>query len=167
MKMVFIAFLIGICLFCLAVMFGQVAVRSLLLSTRSIEPEEVYVSNIENKAVAFNINPVEAYKNIGASHLKQGQLDKAILAFKQALQINPRSVEVHYLLADSYSIKGEGVLSRIFLNQAMALEGSYIIDTKVMPEIQPTVVEFPSPIQLPHSPEFFQRPVRQMDAPPR
>ena len=61
--------------------------------------------------------------------MEQGELDKAVAAFKKAIQIDPRFVEAHYLLADVYSIKGEGALSRQSLDQAMALEGSYIIDT--------------------------------------
>ncbi len=68
------------------------------------------------------------YRNLGASYLEQDKVDEAIVAFKKAVQIDPNFVEAHYLLADVYSIKGEGVLSRKSLDQAMALEGSYIID---------------------------------------
>jgi tetratricopeptide (TPR) repeat protein len=68
------------------------------------------------------------YRNLGASYFEQGKIDEAVVAFKKAVQIDPSFVEAHYLLADVYSIKGEGVLSRKFLDQAMALDGSYIID---------------------------------------
>ncbi len=70
------------------------------------------------------------YRNLGASYLEQDKVDEAIVAFKKAVQIDPNFVEAHYLLADVYSIKGEGVLSRKSLDQAMALEGSYIIDIR-------------------------------------
>ena len=93
-------------------------------------PGEVYLGNIEKQkeTVTLKLDPAETHKNVGVSHLEQGKLDEAIVAFKKAIQINPGFVEVHYLLADVYSIKGEGVLSRKSLDQAMALEGSYIID---------------------------------------
>lgn len=78
---------------------------------------------------AIQVEPrAKIYRNIGASYLEQSKVDEAIVAFKKAVQIDPSFVEAHYLLADVYSIKGEGVLSRKFLDQAMALEGSYIID---------------------------------------
>ena len=81
------------------------------------------------------------YRNLGASYLEQGEIDEAVVAFKKAVQIDPSFVEAHYLLADVYSIKGEGVLSRKCLDQAMALEGSYIIDARSYP------------------PEFFRGPI--------
>ena len=91
---------------------------------------------------AIQVEPrAKIYKNIGASYLEQGKVDEAIGAFKKAVQIDPNFVEAHYLLADVYSIKGEGVLSRKFLDQAMALEGSYIIDARSYP------------------PEFFRGPI--------
>ena len=78
---------------------------------------------------AIQVKPrAKIYRNLGASYLEQGKIDEAVVAFKKAVQIDPNFVEAHYLLADVYSIKGEGVLSRKFLDQAMALDGSYIID---------------------------------------
>ena len=80
---------------------------------------------------AIQVEPrAKIYRNVGASYLEQGKVDEAIAAFKKAVQIDPSFVEAHYLLADVYSIKGEGVLSRKFLDQAMALDGSYIIDVR-------------------------------------
>ena len=105
------------------------------------------------------------YRNLGASYLEQGKLDKAIVEFKKAVQIAPRFIEAHYLLADVYSLKGEGVLSRKSLENAMALEGSYIIDIKigVMDRIHkstdstpPAVIRSEEVIELP--PEFFEDP---------
>ena len=105
------------------------------------------------------------YKNLGVSYLEQGKLDKAIVEFKKAVQIAPRFIEAHYLLADVYSLKGEGVLSRKSLDRAMALEGSYIIDIKigVMDRIHnstdstpPAVIRSEEVIELP--PEFFEDP---------
>ena len=91
---------------------------------------------------AIQVEPrAKIYRNLGASYLKQGKVDEAIVAFKKAVQIDPSFVEAHYLLADVYSIKGEGVLSRKSLDQAMALEGSYIIDARSYP------------------PEFFRGPI--------
>jgi tetratricopeptide (TPR) repeat protein len=115
------------------------------------------------------------YKNLGVSCLEQGKLDKAVVAFRKAVQIAPRFIEAHYLLADVYSLKGEGILSRKSLNQAMVLEGSYIIDIRVTEEThtiiielpQSTVIESTGPIQLPYPPEFFQGPIKRMDAPQR
>ena len=105
------------------------------------------------------------YKNLGASYLEQGKIDKAVVAFQKAGQIAPRFIEAHYLLADVYSIKGEGVLSRKSLDQAMALEGSYIIDIKsgvmdrthtIIESIPPSVIRSEEVIELP--PEFFEDP---------
>ncbi|MYE90715.1 tetratricopeptide repeat protein [Candidatus Poribacteria bacterium] len=111
------------------------------------------------------------YKNLGVSYLEQGKLDKAVVAFKKAIQIAPSFVEAHYLLADVYSLKGEGFLSRASLNRAMALDGSYIIDT-VRPngnileysiiELPPPAVlqEFINPIKPTNPPDFFQGPIK-------
>jgi tetratricopeptide (TPR) repeat protein len=102
------------------------------------------------------------YKNLGVSYLEQGKLDKAVVAFRKAVQIAPRFIEAHYLLADVYSVKGEGLLSRTFLEKAMALEGSYIIDTRVIEK------RIPSPPQYIFlAPEFLQGPIKRMDAPQR
>lgn len=80
---------------------------------------------------AIQVKPrAKIYKNLGASYLEQDKVDEAIVAFKKAVQIDPSFVEAHYLLADVYSIRGEGVLSRKSLDQAMALDGSYIIDIR-------------------------------------
>ena len=110
------------------------------------------------------IGEAVVYKNLGASYLEQGKLDKAVVAFKKAVQIAPSFVEAHYLLADVYSIKGEGGLSRKFLDKAMALEGSYIIDTIRIVDETHTIIESTPPavirseeiIELP--PEFFEDP---------
>lgn len=119
------------------------------------------------------------YRNIGASYLEQGKVDEAVLAFRKAIQIDPSFVEAHYLLADVYSIKGEGVLSRQFLDQAMALEGSYIIDISsgimdrthtIIESTPPTVIRSEEVIELP--PEFFEDPAkmgvpRKWESPPK
>ena len=119
------------------------------------------------------------YKNLGVSYLEQGDPDKAVVAFEKAIQIAPRFVEAYYLLADVYSLKGEGVLSRKSLENAMALDGSYIIDIKigVMDRIRnsidstpPAVIRFEEVIELP--PEFFEDPdkvgvPREWESPPK
>ena len=132
-------------------------------------------TTVRDEGRGIPVGGAEIYKNLGASYLEQGELDKAIVEFKKAVQVNPRFVEAHYLLADVYSVKGEGLLSRTFLEKAMALEGSYIIDIRVTEEThtiiiespQSTVIESTSPIQLPYPPEFFQGPIKRMDAPHR
>lgn len=119
---------------------------------------------------AIQVEPrAKIYKNIGASYLEQGKVDEAIGAFKKAVQIDPNFVEAHYLLADVYSIKGEGVLSRKFLDQAMALEGSYIIDIRdvmIIDRKPDTSIEFTikstDTIELP--PGFDPGPIK-MDIP--
>ena len=159
MKTLFITFFIGLCCF--------LSACNLHISDDQVEKGK--------KVVAFNLYPARVYKNIGTSYLEQGQLDQAIVAFKNAVQINPRFVEAHYLLADVYSVKGEGLLSRTFLEKAMALEGSYIIDIRVTEETHTIIIELPQstvigsigPIQLPYPPEFFQGPIKRMDAPHR
>ncbi len=159
MKTLFITFFIGLCCF--------LSACNLHISDDQVEKGK--------KVVAFNLDPARVYKNIGTSYLEQGQLDQAIVAFKNAVQINPRFVEAHYLLADVYSVKGEGLLSRTFLEKAMALEGSYIIDIRVTEETHTIIIELPQstvigsigPIQLPYPPEFFQGPIKRMDAPHR
>lgn len=107
------------------------------------------------------------YKNLGASYLEQGKLDKAVVAFKKAVRIAPRFIEAHYLLADVYSIKGEGVLSRKSLDQAMALEGSYIIDIwsgvmdrthTIIESSPPSVIKSEEVIEHIFPPEFFEDP---------
>ena len=119
------------------------------------------------------------HKNLGVSYLEQGKLDKAVVAFKKAVQIAPRFVEAHYLLADVYSLKGEGVLSRKSLENAMALDGSYIIDIKIgvldrihnsIDSTLPAVIRFEEVIELP--PEFFEDPdkvgvPRKWESPPK
>ena len=119
------------------------------------------------------------YKNLGVSYLEQGEPDKAVIAFKKAVQIAPRFIEAHYLLADVYSLKGEGVLSRKFLDQAMALDGSYIIDTmigivdethKIIDSTPPAVIRSEKVIELP--PDFFEDPdkigvPRKSESPPK
>ena len=144
MKTLFITFFIGLCCF--------LSACNLHISDDQVEKGK--------KVVAFNLDPARVYKNIGTSYLEQGQLDQAIVAFKNAVQINPRFVEAHYLLADVYSVKGEGLLSRTFLEKAMALEGSYIIDIRVTEETHTIIIELPQstvigsigPIQLPYPP---------------
>ena len=107
------------------------------------------------------------HKDLGASYLEQGKLDKAVVAFKKAVQIAPRFVEAHYLLADVYSIKGEGVLSRQSLDQAMVLEGSYIIDIAsgimdrthtIIESDPPAVIRSEELIERTFPPEFFEDP---------
>ena len=113
---------------------------------------------------AIQVEPrAKTYKNLGASYLEQDKVDEAIVAFKKAVQIDPSFVEAHYLLADVYSIKGEGVLSRKSLETAMALEGSYIIDTTIgaidrtrtiIESTPPAGIKSEEVIELP--PEFFE-----------
>ena len=119
------------------------------------------------------------YKNLGVSYLEQGKVDEAVVAFRKAVQIAPRFIEAHYLLADAYSIKGEGVLSRKSLENAMALDGSYIIDIKIgvmdrihnsMYSTPPAVIRFEEVIELPS--EFFGDPdkvdiPREWESPPK
>ena len=130
--------------------------------------------------VVAEAGPAEIYKNLGTSYLEQGELDKALIEFKKAVRVDPRFVEAHYLLADVYSLKGERLLSLEFLNKAMALEGSYIIDTRItdtriMGEThiipQSTVIE--STDSIPHifppeffAPEFFERPIKHRNLDP-
>ncbi len=115
------------------------------------------------------------YKNLGVSYLEQGKLDKAIVEFKKAVQIAPRFVEAHYLLADVYSLKGEGLLSRKSLERAMGLEGSYIIDTRrgimdrthtIIESTPSAVMESDESIKRTFPPEFFEDPAK-IDVPRR
>ncbi len=107
------------------------------------------------------------HKNLGASYLEQGKLDEAVVAFRKAVQIAPRFVEAHYLLADVYSLKGEGILSRKSLDQAMVLEGSYIIDIRsgimdrthtIIESDPPAVIRSEELIERTFPPEFFEDP---------
>lgn len=115
------------------------------------------------------------YKNLGVSCLEQGKLDKAVVAFRKAVQIAPRFIEAHYLLADVYSLKGEGILSRKSLNQAMVLEGSYIIDIRsgimdrthtIIESTPPAVIRSEESIERTFPPEFFEDPSK-IDVPRR
>ena len=159
MKTLFVAFLVGGCCF---------------LSACDVRTD---VDNIEKhkEAVAFKLDSAEVYKDLGASYLEQGKLDKAIVEFKKAVQIAPRFVEAHYLLADVYSLKGEGLLSRKSLERAMGLEGSYIIDTRrgIMDETHTIIESTPSAvmesdesIKRTFPPEFFEDPAK-IDVPRR
>lgn len=167
MKTLFIAFFVGICCLLSAcdIWTGSNQEPIVINWAETVElPEEVYVGNIEKDTEAIQVEPrAKIYRNLGASYLEQGKVDEAIVAFKKAVQIAPSCVEVHYLLADVYSIKGEGVLSRKSLDQAMALEGSYIIDIRsgimdrtrtIIESIPPTVIKSEEIIELP--PEFFK-----------
>ena len=170
MKTLFIAFLVGSAVFCLPVMFGQVVIESMPLVIGSdnepVEPPEI---EKDEKVVASKLDTAsaEAYSNLGAGKLyvEWGKLDKAIVEFKKVVQANPGFIEAHYLLADVYSLKGEGVLSRKSLETAMALEGSYIIDTRVgvidrtraiIKSMPPAVIKSEEVMELP--PEFFEDP---------
>ena len=135
MKALFIAFFVGICCFLSGCNVRTSSNQEPIIINWDTELVELPVDNIENnkKAVTFTLDYAEAYKNLGASYLKLGKLDEAIVELTRAIQINPSFVEAHYLLADVYSIKGEGVLSRASLGRAMALEGSYIIDVRSYP----------------------------------
>ena len=189
MKALFIAFFVGTCCF-LSACKGhnnlekhKETVPSLLVRTDRGEfylpvvDEEIdrLIEKINSQLELADLGATSeavVYKNLGVSYLEQGKLDKAAVAFKKAVQIAPRFVEVHYLLADVYSLKGEGVLSRKSLDQAMALDGSYIIDISMtgrriestkstIPDIiiKPTGV-----IELP--PEFVPDPI-ETDIPDR
>lgn len=129
---------------------------------------------------AIQVKPrAKIYRNLGSSYLEQGKVDEAVLAFRKAVQIDPSFVDAHYLLADVYSIKGEGVLSRKFLDQAMALDGSYIIDIRsgIMDRTHAIIESTPSAVirskevmELP--PEFFEDPAkmgvpREWESPPK
>ena len=169
MKALFIAFFVGACCF-LSVCNVRTSSDQEPITEPVELPEEVYVDNIEKdkKAVTFKLDYAEAYKNLGASYLKLGKLDQAIVELTRAIQINPSFIEAHYLLADVYSIKGKGVLSRASLDRAMALEGSYIIDTTIgAMNLTPTIIE-PIPSAVIESdgsiihifpPEFFEEDV--------
>ena len=115
------------------------------------------------------------YKNLGTSYLEQGKVDEAVVAFRKAVQIAPRFIEAHYLLADVYSLKGEGILSRKSLNQAMVLEGSYIIDIRsgimdrthtIIESTLPAVIRSEESIERTFPPEFFEDPSK-IDVPRR
>ena len=175
MKTLFIAFFGGICCLLSAcdIWTGSNQESIVINLAETVElPEEVYVDNIEKDKEAIQVEPrAKIYRNLGSSYLEQGKVDEAIVAFKKAVQIDPSFVEAHYLLADVYSLKGEGVLSRKSLDQAMVLDGSYIIDT-VRPngntpeysiiELPPPAVfqEFTNPIKPTNPPDFFQGPIK-------
>ena len=191
MKTLFITFFIGLCCFLsacnlhisddqvekgkkvVAIKPDSSVVEVTFLADGSLLADDSTTVRDEGRGIP--VGRAEIYKNLGASYLEQGELDKAIVKFKKAVQINPRFVEAHYLLADVYSVKGEGLLSRTFLEKAMALEGSYIIDIRVTEETHTIIIELPQstviesigPIQLPYPPEFFQGPIKRMDAPHR
>ena len=189
MKALFIVFFVGISCFLFACNLqmgrNQVEEKKEAVAFRR-DSTEVYknpgvshfeLSELDRFPVEFKetiqVEPrAKIYRNIGASYLEQDKVDEAIVAFKKAVQIDPSFVEAHYLLADVYSIKGEGVLSRKFLDQAMALEGSYIIDIRrdVIPDHKPdafftpieSTIEFTDTIELP--PRFVPGPI-DMDIP--
>lgn len=169
MKTLFIAFFLGICCLLSAcdIWTGSNQESIVINLAETVElPEEIYVDNIEKDKEAIQVEPrAKIYRNLGSSYLEQGKVDEAIVAFKKAVQIDPSFVGAHYLLADVYSLKGEGVLSRQSLETAMVLEGSYIIDIKigVMDRIHnsinstpPAVIRSEEVIELP--PEFFEDP---------
>ena len=178
MKTLFIIFFIGLCCFLSAcnlhISDDQVEKGKKVVA---IKPDSSVVevtflpdgsiladgsTTVRDEGRGIPVGRAEIYKNLGASYLEQGELDKAIVEFKKAIQVNPRFVEVHYLLADVYSVKGEGLLSRTFLEKAMALEGSYIIDTRVTEKRIPSPPQYSFP-----APEFLQGPIKRIDAPHR
>ena len=179
MKTLFVAFFLGICCF-LSACNLQVGHNRVEKSKKAAGPAEIYYwsgvdSELEKVLVEFKkdfqVDPrAETYKNLGASYLKRGQLNQALVEFKRAVQVDAHFVEAHYLLADVYSLKGERSLSLESLDQAMELEGSYIIDTRIMGEIhiipESTVIE--STESIPHifPPEFFQGPIKHKNLDP-
>lgn len=148
MRTLFIAFFVGTCCFLSGCDVRTSSDQEPIVINWDTELVELPVDNIENskKAVTFKLDPAEAYKDIGASYLELGKLDEAIVELTRAIQINPSFVEAHYLLADVYSLKGEGVLSRAYLGRAMALEGSYIIDVRSYPR---ELLQVPITIDVP------------------
>lgn len=171
MKTLFVAFFVGACCFLSACKgHNNLEKYKEVVAVKTVYDEEVERINSQPELADLGATSESVvYKNLGASYLEQGKLDKAVVAFKKAVQIAPSFVEAHYLLADVYSLKGEGSLSRASLDQAMALEGSYIIDT-VRPngktpeysiiELPPPAVlqEFINPIKPTNPPNFFQGP---------
>ena len=171
MKTLFIAFFLGTCWF-----------LSACKGNNNLEKHEEAVAfnftgkldSVEPLEFVAGPGPAEIYKNLGADYLEQGELDKALVEFYKAVQVDPRFVEAHYLLADVYSLKGEGSLSRIFLEKAMELEGSYIIDTKIgiIHETIPIELGPPTLIEstesIPHifPPEFFEGPIKHRNLAP-
>ena len=175
MRGLFIAFWVGICCFLSACDVRTSSNQEPIIINWDIEPvelpEEVYVNIIEKdkQAVGSKLETAETHKNLGVSYLESGKLDKAIVEFKRAVQIDPSFVEAHYLLADVYSLKGIGVLSRKSLETAMALEGSYIIDTTIgaidrthtiIESTPPAVIRSEESIERTFPPEFFEDPVK-------
>ena len=170
MKALFIAFFVGACCF-LSACKGHNSLEKHNVKTVYFFDEETdrLLEQVNSQLELADLGATSeavVYKNLGVSYLEQGKLGKAVVAFKKAVQIAPRFVEAYYLLADVYSIKGEGVLSRKSLDQAMALDGSYIIDilmtgrqiesTKsTIPDI---IIKSTGVIELP--PEFVPDPIK-------
>ena len=169
MKVLSIAFFVGTCCF-LSACKGTNNLEKHNVKTVYFFDEEIdrLIEKINSQLDLADLGATSeavVYKNLGVSYLEQGKVDQAVIAFKKAVQIAPRFIEAHYLLADVYSLKGEGILSRKSLDQAMALEGSYIIDIRsgIMDQIHtliestpPAVIRSEEVIELP--PEFFEDP---------
>ncbi len=183
MKTLFVAFFVGFCCFLSACKgHNNLEKHKEVVAVRRLFDEEIEKINSQLElADPGATSEAVVYKNLGASYLEQGKLDKAVVAFKKAVQIAPSFVEAHYLLADVYSLKGEGILSRQFLDRAMALDGSYIIDTmiRIVDEthiiVEPpgsAVIESEESIKRTFPPEFFEDPdkvgvPREWGSPPK
>lgn len=59
------------------------------------------------KVLRNDLDCIEAYEEIGDNYLSLREFDKAMKALKQALKINPRSANSHYLMGFTYSSLGE------------------------------------------------------------
>src|SRR5438309_1450787 len=75
-------------------------------------------------------NKAEQANDRGAAHANQGEHDKAIADYTQAIQLDPKSVGAYYNRANSYDNKGDQARAIADYTQAIGLDpelvGAYV-----------------------------------------
>jgi tetratricopeptide (TPR) repeat protein len=67
-------------------------------SERFAEAEEQYL-----RALAADMPPAVAYRNLGLARARMGKVDEAITSLEHYLQLNPDAVEITHVVADLYA----------------------------------------------------------------
>jgi len=66
----------------------------------------IFVFLVPPKNILFGNDDRSYYYDLGVSHYDKGDIDKAISAWKRAIEINPDFVDAYYNLGNAYDEKG-------------------------------------------------------------
>lgn len=93
---------------------------------------EYYIAGEYDKAIdayqkEISKNPsAEAYFYLGLAHGKAGQVEKEILAYKEAIKLNPKKPELYFNLGNVYNNNGNNQEALIVMEKAIKLRPEYL-----------------------------------------